>query len=684
MNVCVDNNKGVWLRRNYLKGKGVSENTIKKWCNRKIVICKKDSNHTYILYDTIPTPTRKKLPDKAMLLYDFKQEQAGGLQQHFFSQLSEAYNAPRSGHWRNEILKAHGTFEQIKFGEKVNEFARKAAVFERILSIYGGKKRELEPLYRAYDQLFPGNFSKKNRFCMVIKQAKEKGILSVAVNGSCLNRKKEKHGALHKYFACFILSHPKGFELTESHRKLAGACESANIDTPSLKWLWTYRKNNRNDIELYRLGPSKWEAKNGIRTTTIPACYAGDTWEIDGWEIPIYYRRERKDGKIDRFAKAVLFTVMDSHSQKIIGWRIAESENTETILKGLEKAVRETGTLPYEIVSDNHSFNKTKEAGHFKEDVASLGVIWNVDMNPRRKSNLERTFRTLGDKHFKNQFGYTGQGIRSVTETGVTQPELMDEYLKSENAQDFSQIVVTTMAMIKDYNNSTVKTYKDTPHNRYEESERPNAKPVDDARRVRLFIRKTEHTIRNNQVTITRGEHKFEYQLNAEYFFEYNNKKVAVRYENFDKIYLYNIETDEPVCCVSQKAPVHRSAANQTESDRIILNKHAGRRKGIMVQSRKRREEILAQAEALNKSAYHIVNKLTTPKDVIEEIKKDTVLSLECIEEYGFNIDSVRKIPFVDKSIDPALKPKKEKENRSPFYSGEGTMKVLETLDINN
>ncbi len=87
---------------------------------------------------------------------------------------------------------------------------------------------------------------------------------------------------------------------------------------------------------------------------------------MDGWEIPIYgYKLNSKGGK-EYFVKWVLFVIMDVHSRKIIGYHIAESENTETILKALEMAVRDTGTLPFEIVADNHAWNKTKEAENLK------------------------------------------------------------------------------------------------------------------------------------------------------------------------------------------------------------------------------------------------------------------------------------------------------------------------------
>ncbi len=93
--------------------------------------------------------------------------------------------------------------------------------------------------------------------------------------------------------------------------------------------------------------------------------------------------------------------MIDACTGRVVGSYVDSSENTETILKGLENAVETTGVLPFEIVSDNHSFNQTKEAEHLKNALTTIGVHWTVSMNPRRKSKVERSFRTFGDDFCK-------------------------------------------------------------------------------------------------------------------------------------------------------------------------------------------------------------------------------------------------------------------------------------------
>ena len=85
--------------------------------------------------------------------------------------------------------------------------------------------------------------------------------------------------------------------------------------------------------------------------------------QIDGWRLPFYMKG---------FETLTLFWVIDSYSKRVLGSFIDSSENTETILKGLASAVKETGVLPFEIVSDNHSFNQTKEAQDSKKGYPRL------------------------------------------------------------------------------------------------------------------------------------------------------------------------------------------------------------------------------------------------------------------------------------------------------------------------
>jgi hypothetical protein len=674
MKIHVDKLRDVWLSYGYLKEYGIPENTIENWSKRNIGIRKHIDGHAFINYDTIPEETRNHLLPKSVLRYDERQERREALQKYFFRELEKAYTGIQVTKWRNEIKK---DYEQLS-NERTNDYARRAAVLERILSIYHGRKGELSPLHRAYLQLFPDDYTMKNRFCMLLKEAKQNGVLSAAIDKRATVEKKERFNEVVKYFAAYILNHNKAYSIKMAHEIFREFCEKEGYKAPAITWFQNFYIENRNVIDANRYGKADFEKHNQNYAKIIPALYSGDQWQMDGWRIPVYCKKWNENGNIERFVTYNLFVVLDARSRKIIGHDIAESENTETILKGLETAIKNTSTLPYEIVSDNHSFNKTKEAGSLKDEFSDLGVTWTVDSNPRRKAILERAFGTLGNKHFKKRYGYIGQGVKSKVKNGITQPELMDKYTKTDNLLTYEQVVSLTISVIDEYNNTVISKLKDTPNSLYEKSEKPHAIAVDDFLRMSLFVRKTEHKVRHGQITIQRGEHKYEYQLPAQYSVKYNNKTIGVRYADFEEIYLYDLDTDKPVCSVHQKHAIHGALANQTEKDREYLLKNKGRMKGIETQIRKKKE---VWASSVSMDVHERIGKKTNSKDVIEEIKNNSVIQLEVINQFGFNPEDVPAFPVIDENLDTAFKPRK-KENKHPFSVKGNNMSEKLIIDL--
>lgn len=382
--------------------------------------------------------------------------------------------------------------------------------------------------------------------------------------------------------------------------------------------------------------------------------------------MPIYCRRPNDKGGQEYLFRYTLFAVLDAHSRKIIGCDIAESENTENILHGLERVVRNTGTLPFEIVADNHSFNKTQEADNLKARMEALGVTWTVDSNPRRKAILERTFRMLGENHFKDCYGYIGQGIRSRIENGITQQELKDIYTKPGNMLTYEQVCAVAYTAIHDYNKRIRKSLGQSPAKRYEASQQPNSIKIDDFATVALFHRQADYKVANGQITIQRGMHRHEYQLPAKYAAEYNGKRLNVRYYDFEQIYLYDIDTDAPICCVEQKPSIHGALANQTDEDRANLMKNKGRIKGIDARQKKRKEDLFDAANTINPNIYEAANQVTASKDVLKIAKQTYDIKL-MLAQQGIYADRIAPLPQVDEMLDKSLKPRKEKENKHPF-----------------
>ncbi len=653
-----------WLSYEFLRGKDIPEDSFMNWSKRKICKRKYIDGRAFINYDTIPEPTRAKLPTKDQLKEEYSRQKSEHLEQWYAERLKAAYRSDQVPVWVNAI-QSDETYSKLK-SKQVTYFARRAAVIEKAVDLHEtyNTKGCLVGLFYAYSRIYPDDYSKKNRFCMALKRAKEEGVLSVAVDKRSLREFKPKYTAVHEFFAETILSDPRAFDLVDSHEMLCTSCNELGIEVPSFWWLRQYYRKNRNYIDLKRHGKTEYEKEHRPYAKIIPALNRNTQWQMDGWEIPIYAKRKREDGSWELYFKYVLFAVIDAHSRKYVGYSIGESENTEVILQALEDAVKNTGVLPYEIVADNHSFNKTQEAKHFKAALDAIGVHWTVDSNPRRKAILERSFRTLGEKHFKHYYGYIGQGVRSKMKGGRTQQELIDEYTKNQSRFPvYEQIVATAVTVVHEYNEKIKPSLKQSPNERYEISEPTKCFTVDLFKRLQLFGRKSERRISKGQITINRGLHEYTYQLPSQFMAQYNGKMVTIRYADFDEISLFDHETDAPICCIPQKFEIHGSIGDQAEKDTKNLYKNSGRMKGNASKQQKRKDSIFNRSDVINPNAAEAMNKVKIPKDAIKQAEQNKVIR-EKIENKGVAIEAIPDMPVI--CMLKLDKPEK-KENKHPF-----------------
>ncbi|MFV0538392.1 MAG: transposase family protein [Dysgonomonas sp.] len=662
-----------WLSYEYFLKYNISENTLSQWSKRNVCKRKYIDGKAYINYDTIPEPTRVKLPTKEQIKAEYNRERYGYMERYFTEELQAACTNDRRPYWHraiyyDEAYKGLDTFQ-------IADFAKKACVIERAMEIQNEASRPgfLEALFYAYCSIYPNDYSMKNRFCMALKRAREEGVLSVAIDKRMFRKFTAKYDALYQGIAEAILRDPRCFDLVTCHEKFAKSCIGLNLsEIPSFWWLREYYRKNRNSIDVDRLGKTAYEKENGLYAKIVPALNRNTQWQLDGWEIPIYGKRPNDKGGYELWFKYVLIAVLDAHSRKYIGYKIAESENTTSILEALEMAVRNTGVLPAEIVTDNHAFNKTCEAANIKGAMDKHGVTWTVDSNPRRKAILERSFGILGAKHFKEYYGYIGHGITSRSKTARTQQELRDEYTKnSSRFLDFGQIVTITCDAIRNYNDKIKPSLKESPNARYERSEDTKSFPVDDFARMSLFCKQAEHKVTHGQITIKRGMYIYEYQLPSAYSTKYNSKMVGVKYSDFDEIYLFDLETNEPICSVCQKSDIHGAMADQTNQDVENLYKNSGRIKGNSSKERKRKNAVYNEADTMNADAIDTINKLKYPKDTVKQLAQDKHLR-ELIVDQGINPEVVSPLPVI--SMIDAQKPTK-KENKSPFMS-KGEVKI--------
>ena len=655
----MENEKQVFIPQSFLLEKGVKYKTIEMWIFRKTIVPFKYNDEMFYNYDSIPAPTRAKLPSKEAIIRAREREKDEGTINEFYERLLVAKDNYFPTY--REVYLQRGLSP-----DKVLENSQKHAVLEEILTIRDEHREEHErfPLryvWQAFCKIYP-NWYVYHAFSLALNTCVNEGIERLLIKKYVPAEKK--FDARYDKMILDCMSSMKKYTQPEIHKKICKACDLKGWEKPSLSWT---------KQTCVRLEAATFMARNGATDFyynrkpymgLIPAQNANSQWQIDGWRLPFYM----KD-----FETLTLFWVIDACTGRIVGSYVDSSENTETILKGLENAVETTGVLPFEIVSDNHSFNQTKEAEHLKNALTTIGVHWTVSMNPRRKSKVERSFRTFGDDFCKEEYGYIGQGIKSKMKNGRSAQEMIDKAVKKPLIRE--QIALIAGRCIEEYNNTKGKDGK-SPNERYEEAVNDSNRikksfKVTELDRIALFVRRSEATVRRGQIVIERGGMKYEFELNAKQFNKFNNRKFGVRYATFDEIYLFDLEKDTYIDTVQRKKYAHSALADQTKEDKTLQFKHKGRLNGIDNEVKKAQVDIYNKAVSIDPEAAYIMNPLLTPKADFNEYLRNGNLA-DFAERHGIRPQDMPEIPvYCEKnSIEPEDK-KKNKKAESPFLTDE-------------
>lgn len=656
------NKKDVYLSYESLVGYGVSINTIEQWIKRSQVITQKNAGTSSVSYDSIPAPTRAKLPSKEAIIQAQERQRDTDAINDMYAKMLDAQGNLFPQYREKYVNRGLSA-------EKVLDYSKKHAVWEELLTIHCeykdlGGRPPLRLIWQAFCKLYP-NWYVYNAFNLAIKKAINEGIERLLIKKYC--EVPVQFDARYEKIILDCMSSKKRYNQAQTHRKICKVCKEKDWKEPSLSWTkGAYRRleaisySNRNGADDFFYNQKPYMG-------LIPAQNANSQWQIDGWRLPFYMKG---------YETLTLFWVIDACTGKVVGTRVDSSENTETILRGLENAVSTTGVLPFEIVSDNHSFNQTKEAEYLKDTLTKIGTTWTVSMNPRRKSKVERSFRTFGDDFCKEEYGYTGQGIKTKIKNGRPAQEMIDKAVKNPLTRE--QIILIAGRCIDDYNNTKGKDGK-SPNERYEEA-------VNDASRVKksfkvseldiaqLFIRRSEASVRKGQVVIERGGVKYEFEVSAAQFNKLNNKTFGIRYATFDEIMLFDLKTDEYIANVRRKKYAHAALADQTEEDKQLQFNHKGRLNGIDNAVKKAQEEIHDKAVAIDPEAAYAMNPLLTPKADFNEYLRNGNLA-DFADRHGIRPTDVPNIPvYCEKNAAEPEDEKKKKKVKSPFLTEKETI----------
>jgi hypothetical protein len=617
-------NKETYLSYQWIiENSDISINTIENWTKRKIGDRKTFDGQAYIEYNSIPVPSRKKLPSKEAIR-KLKFDYSNNLKEERW--VNNCYQHLLHAH-SFEWQQYRKQYEDYGFSTiEATKYAKEHAVWLKLIEVkknkdlsYGSTKI----VHKAYKKLYPKGYAYITMY-QAFKIIEEKGVPALLIKDSRKgNTYAKKFGKEHEAFVLEYMSSGKAYSAVIIQNRLYEYCMQRGLPCPGYTWVKYCVAKHKNLTDKERYGESSYKAGTALYAGIIKAKNPNTAWQCDGWRLPFHMKG---------FETLNFYGVMDEHSGYIIAYDIAPTENTESILRALNRAVEKTGCLPYEIKTDNHSFNQTKESEYLKATTQKLGMTWTVDSNPRRKGVIERNLGVFGSNFLKEYAGYLGSGIRSKSKDSHVSQQEIDKYHKSQTFITKDEIIYYVAECVRAYNTYVaVKDLGKKPSRKelFENSDQPHKIPVSLEDRMRLFIRESEYKVQRGQINIKRDNVLHEFQLNSKLAFKYNGQMLRVRYESFDEIFLFDLKTDECLGSLQPKLKAHGALADQTKEDIQILNQHTGRIKGY------ENERYKAQKNILNPDAAHYVNRIIGKKADIEKLEQDAELQREFLDQGG-------------------------------------------------
>lgn len=271
--------KELYVSYSFLLSKNISQNTIDNWRKRGLSIVKKIGINAYILYDSIPAPTREKLPSKEAIIKELERKRDEDSIDYFYEILYKAKE--------NNFSLYRDVYSKHFNDERVVEYSKKHAVIEEILTIRYEYKEEgtrcpSRDIWKAYCRIYPEDYVYEY-FLNIMKKAENEGIERILIKQSV--PVKRKFDVRYTKMIIDCLSSKKKYNQPQIFDKICKACEKKGWEKPSLSWV----KLKIRDYYLFG------GARDGVNYEfynrrpylgVLNAQNANSQWQIDGWRLP--------------------------------------------------------------------------------------------------------------------------------------------------------------------------------------------------------------------------------------------------------------------------------------------------------------------------------------------------------------------------------------------------------------
>ena len=553
--------------------------------------------------------------------------------------------------------------------------AQKWAVWQWILDNYNRFPNSLVIFHAAYTKIFPAHLKPKISFSNFYRDCRKFGIEKKVIDLRTQKKEKKRNISSDQYvFLQKQYIQPQKTSAKEAYRKLKNYCKEIGKKSVSERTVSDcFKEDFYNNIELAKIRYGAAYAQKMMPYASLEkAAHRNTQWQQDGWIMPFWGAD---------FQRYTLYLIWDNHSRKILSGKVGLKEDTTLVLKTFEDAVRTTGVLPGEAVTDKHSWTKGMEGSRILLGAEKRGTRVTVTINAQRNQVAERHNRYL-DALCEDYEGYLGKNITAKSKDGRPAPEAMEQYRKAGKFKTDSEVAAIAQSIIIKYNHAPLDILDGlSPNEAYDQSESLKAFKLSETEILDLFKPMQQYKVHRGQINIMVGKKKHEFQLSSKLINNYNNREVNVIYEDLTQgIYITDIRTGEELGSIEPKRKIAGAIPDQTPEDIKMLNQQTGRSNGVTIKARKAATRKIESLAGLHKNpeALEIMDKHTLPKDLHQEIAQSAELR-RAMADNGIDKDLIP----IRTPKNATLTPLVEKTTASPFSKNTAAPKWVSPDEMN-
>lgn len=261
-----------------------------------------------------------------------------------------------------------------------------------------------------------------------MRDYKDYGAAVVIHQGRYGNKNGIKIDEIQQDILVELMCDPRKFSMAEVHRQFLVIAEDEGWDhLTSITYEAVYRhiQNLRGRWEKERHGDKWFMLNRELVINQRKASAPNVEWQIDGTPAALwYYNLETKN-----LEKIYTVSVMDSHSQAIIGYAFGRTETTQLVAEALKMAIQIQGAIPYQIKSDKGSAMTSGETQNLLKNL-DINFVPTATGRARAKSIeiAQRWWMQLDSVYYHNR---SGMNISATTQDSKINPEAAKAKLKS-------------------------------------------------------------------------------------------------------------------------------------------------------------------------------------------------------------------------------------------------------------